>query len=205
MTKLHHGEADSTDFEIDRLASFILETMPYEIGDESAVDVAIRLLGQRYTAFERAQERDPSPFAEEFDVYVARLAARLRHLEDVYAALGVKWGEDPFAKVAELRLSAANRTPDDGPILRIFHDVVKERARQTVTKHYDEAHDDKIGPWGWQKMIEDYSASFAAAADEPETAQFNEIARKRLVQVVALGVAALESFDRKVAAHASAT
>ena len=33
--------------EIDRLADFILREMPHEIGDESAVDVAIRLLSKR--------------------------------------------------------------------------------------------------------------------------------------------------------------
>jgi hypothetical protein len=89
--------------EIDRLASFLLKHFPDDIGDETAVDVAIRLLSEREKARRSAVATDEELRNAETGEFLGRLSARLRHLDDLYCALGVKWGEDPFVRIAELR------------------------------------------------------------------------------------------------------
>ena len=133
--------------ENERLATFILDNYPHEIGDETAVDVAIRLL-------------------------------------------------------AEDGLKLRNRTPEGpGSILRIFHLVVKERARQIVTLGYDEAHDDAHTPEEFAEFIErmtDKIAGLQEADGMPD--ELVAHARVEFVQIIATAVAALESLERKYGA-----
>ena len=43
----HFMSAEASKNEIDRLANWIMQNCPEEIGDETAVDVAIRLMGEK--------------------------------------------------------------------------------------------------------------------------------------------------------------
>lgn len=74
------------------------------------------------------------------------LAVKHQHLLDIYAALGITWGGDPFARIAELRkLHGAKlqaNTYDSIPLFG-YELVTRERIRQITQERWSEGHDDE--------------------------------------------------------------
>lgn len=77
---------------------------------------------------------------------------------------------------------------------RVLGDIVDERGRQD-SKWGGPEHDDEHLPGAWCGLIQDYAgwARVMAGMDSPDKY------RRRMVQVAALAVAAIESHDRRIA------
>jgi len=75
---------------------------------------------------------------------------------------------------------------------KAMFDVVNERASQDA-KFGGPAHDDKRPTYEFVELIQDYSSCARLMAGKGN----NNKARRQLIQVAALAVAAVESIDRK--------
>jgi len=82
------------------------------------------------------------------------------------------------------------------PLTKIFDEIVSERALQ-VTKHGGQRSDDAQPLYNFFRQISkrNLKAAVAIMRDLPEAPQLAE-ARRRLIQVAALAVAAIEKIDR---------
>lgn len=77
--------------------------------------------------------------------------------------------------------------------LQIWDEISKERARQDAIWGGAE-HDDKQSPKDWINYTDQYltEAAISLQADHDES-----VYRRKMIQVAALAVAAVESYDRK--------
>lgn len=85
---------------------------------------------------DRQPEQDPG----------TALAAKTRHLLDVYEALGVAWGADPFTAIRRLKnRAAAMPAPNLYESIPLFgyELVMRERVRQITQEGWTEEHDDE--------------------------------------------------------------
>lgn len=129
--------------------------------------------------------------AADAEDFLAQLAARLAHLDDLYSALGVKWGEDPFAAIANLLAGAPLLS--HAKQIRVLCEVIEERERQDAEWGGPE-HDDRHSPHDFARFVNGKTGRVYGYADTEANAVE---ARRRFVQIAALAVAAIESIDRK--------
>lgn len=79
---------------------------------------------------------------------------------------------------------------------RVLDAVLNERARQILDKGFDAEDDDQHSTDEWLTLLSRYvllAAGAAGAADGPRY-------RQRLIQIAAVSVAAMESYDRVLTA-----
>ena len=83
---------------------------------------------------------------------------------------------------------------DAEALMLVVHDALQHRAAQVGARGIEE--DRGWSPLDWKEMIDDYSAMARRAATLGKV----ESARERYLQVIALGIAAVEALDKNVAA-----
>jgi hypothetical protein len=100
-------------------------------------------------AVSQRRERRAELRKEIVGVDADNMRARLEHLADLYDALDVEWGSDPFTAIQNLRARAAkkaaalpNRQLFDSIPLFGYELVTRERIRQITQERFTEAHDD---------------------------------------------------------------
>lgn len=85
-------------------------------------------------------------------------------------------------------------TYDAEELLLVVHDALQERSRQVAKRGTEE--DRRWNALDWKEMIDDYSAMARRSLCLGRDAE----ARKRFLQVIALGIAAVEALDANVSA-----
>lgn len=78
---------------------------------------------------------------------------------------------------------------------KVYQDIIKEREHQ-IERWGDPSHDDQHTVGDWAAIIDSYVVRLDNAKYDPDRSEV----RRRLVQIGALAVAAIESFDRKAGA-----
>lgn len=77
---------------------------------------------------------------------LAELEAAMNHTLDIYNALGVQWGTDPFTAIQELKDRAAEKPPrqlyDSIPLFG-YELITRERIRQIAQEGWSEEHDNE--------------------------------------------------------------
>lgn len=80
---------------------------------------------------------------------------------------------------------------------RVANEVVVERIRQREAESWSEDHDDLHTVNDWVALIVRYSGRAMDAAEMADVSMlYRPVYRRRLVQVAAIAVAAVESLDR---------
>jgi hypothetical protein len=129
------SEANNMSKEAMKLALEALENSGTDMHDIAQYQFEIRAIKALEEALASEQEqRSDSEHTGEQDNYQGSDAAKAAHMLDLYTALGVKWGEDPFAVIAKMRSIAETEKQErpTGPATsadRYFYDAGFEAGR----------------------------------------------------------------------------
>jgi hypothetical protein len=141
---------------------FLRNVKPFK-GQENLASDCVAMTEETITSLRQA-------IAEAEDNYQGSDAAKAAHMMDLYTALGVKWGEDPFAVIAKMRSIAEAKKQEPVALETVYETIIHwdegggKRSRRELARRIEALYTHPQPKREWVGLTVD---EMAICIDEP--------------------------------------